>query len=249
MLFRSPGTKYADALNVHNYIYHPNSPRYVDNKVWNAASPGPDCKVDGLWGNHGITWGKHFKGYSEEELRKIPRVTTETGTTIGGEITEEIHGLNLLTMYIAQFARGWSHTSVYLLRDRTDEGGNQKFGFYAPDYTPRKAAEYLHNLTTILNDKPSAMQRPASLTYAIENQTPTVHDLLLQHSGGAFQLVVWGEKIEGSDDVTVRFQTPQFVKVYNPIVGTEPVEDLGRTATVKLKMSNHPYVLRISNRM
>jgi hypothetical protein len=44
------------------------------------------------------------------------------------------------------------HTSVYLLRDRTDEDGNQSFGFYQADYSPRKAAIYLHNLTTILAD-------------------------------------------------------------------------------------------------
>ena len=56
-------------------------------------------------------------------------------------------------MYLDQFKRGWSYTSVYILRDRTDEAGNQRFGFYKPDYTPRKAALYLHNLTTILADK------------------------------------------------------------------------------------------------
>jgi hypothetical protein len=52
----------------------------------------------------------------------------------------------------AQFRRGYAHTSVYLLRDRADEDGNQSFGFYQADYSPRKAAIYLHNLTTILAD-------------------------------------------------------------------------------------------------
>ena len=32
---------------------------------------------------------------------------------------------------------------MYLLRDRTDEACNQSFGFFKPDYTPRKAALYL----------------------------------------------------------------------------------------------------------
>ena len=62
-------------------------------------------------------------------------MTTETGCTIDGPITEEIHALNLLTMYLDQFKRGWTHTAVYLLRDRTDEGGNQRFGFFKADYT------------------------------------------------------------------------------------------------------------------
>ena len=33
------GTKYADYANVHNYLYHPNSPYPEDNKAWDAADP------------------------------------------------------------------------------------------------------------------------------------------------------------------------------------------------------------------
>ena len=251
-----PGTKYADALNVHNYIYHGAAPRYEDNKTWNCSSPGPDCKIDGLWGNHGLTWGKKFKGYSEAELAAIPKVTTETGTTIGGDVTEEIHGRHLVNIFLSQFARGWSHTSIYLLRDRTDESGNQTFGYFNTDYTPRKAAVYLHNFTTILADKKTdiemsvnhaaaAKSATASLAYAIENQTPTTHDLLLQHSSGKFQLVIWGEKAQGSDTVTVRFTSPRAVKIYDPTVGAEPVEILAAADSLKLEVSDHPFVLEI----
>ena len=78
-----------------------------------------------------------FPVIPKTELLTLPRVTTETGCQIGGAITEEIHALNLLSMYLDQFKRGWSYTSVYILRDRTDEGGNQRFGFYSP--TTRRA--------------------------------------------------------------------------------------------------------------
>ena len=131
------GTKYADYANVHNYIYHPHSPHPADNKTWNAADPTAASKVDGLFGNFGVTWARRFRGYTQEQLNTLPRVTTETGTTIEGPVTEEIHGLNLMNMYLAQFKRGYAYTSVYLLRDRTDEGGNQSFGFYRADYSPR----------------------------------------------------------------------------------------------------------------
>ncbi len=117
------GTNYADFANVHNYIYHPGSPGLADNKTWNAADPTSACKVDGLYGNYGLTWAKHFRGYSEAELLTLPRVTTETGCTIDGPITEEIQALNLLSLYLDQFKRGWSHTCVYLLRDRDGRGG------------------------------------------------------------------------------------------------------------------------------
>ena len=78
------GTKYADSAVCHNYIYHPNSAGLADNKTWNAADPTSACKVDGLFGNYGRTWAHHFDGYTEKELQTLPRVTTETGCTIGG---------------------------------------------------------------------------------------------------------------------------------------------------------------------
>jgi hypothetical protein len=240
------GTKYADFANVHNYIYHPNSRGLDDNKTWNAADPTSACKVDGLHGNYGVTWGKHFRGYSETELLTLPRVTTETGCTIDGPVTEEIHALNLLSMYLDQFKRGWSHTAVYLLRDRTDEGGNQSFGFFKPDYTPRKAAVYLHNLTTILADSGS-LKTSGKLSYDLSSQPATVHDLLLQKGDGTFYLILWNERIRGSDDVSIDLGgTHASVKVYDPTVGTSPLESHRGTGSVTLSLSNHPVVVAIS---
>ena len=239
------GTRYADAANVHNYIYHPNSPGLEDNKTWNAADPGPACKVDGLYGNYGSTWAHHYSGYSVAALATLPRVTTETGTTVGGAVTEETHALNLLSMYLDQFKRGWSDTDVYLLRDRSDEGGNQQFGFYRPDYTPRKAAVYLHNLTTILADH-GFLKTPGRLNYAIPNEPPTVHDLLLQKSSGAFELVVWDEQISGTSNVKVHLgRACPSVTVYDPTVGTAPTQTLRNVTSLTLEMSNHPLVIEI----
>jgi hypothetical protein len=221
----------------------------MDNRTWNSADHTPTCKVDGLYGNYGVTWAKHYKGYSEAELATLPRVTTETGCTIEKAITEEIHGLNLLSMYLDQFKRGWSYTSVYILRDRTDEGGNQKFGFYGPDYKPRKAALYLHNLTTILADK-GTLKKPGKLGYSIPDQPATVHDMLLQNSDGTFQLVVWGERVKGDDKVTVNLGgTHASVQVYDPTVGTEPVETHNGAGSLTLTLSDHPLVIAIGTKV
>ncbi|MGO8678844.1 MAG: glycosyl hydrolase [Limisphaerales bacterium] len=239
------GTKYADYANVHNYIYHPGSPGLADNKTWNAAEPTSACKVDGLYGNYGLTWAHKYRGYSEAELATLPRVTTETGCQVEGAVTEEIHALNLLSMYLDQFKRGWSHTSVYLLRDRTDEGGNQQFGFYRPDYTPRKAALYLHNLTTILADKGTSLE-PGKLDYAIPDEPATVHDLLLQNSDGAFWLIVWGERVKGTDPIKVNLGSPHaLVKVYDPTLGTDSVQTHTGVSVLSLTMADHPLIISI----
>jgi hypothetical protein len=240
-----PGTRYADFANVHNYVYHPNSSGLGDNKAWDASDPSAACRVDGLFGEYGLTWRKHFQGYSEKELETLPRVTTETGTTIGGPVTEEIHALDILSLYLDQFKRGWSYTALYLLRDRVDEGGNQQFGLYRPDYTPRKAAVYLHNLTTILADS-GRRSSPGSLDYAIPDRPATVHDLLLQRSDGTFQLVVWDERVKGEGSVTVRLAKPRGrVTIYDPTVGTEPVKTQAGADSLTLTLSNHPVVITL----
>jgi hypothetical protein len=237
------GTKFADSANVHNYIYHPGSPGLQDNKTWNAADPTSACKVDGLFGNYGVTWGKHFRGYSETELLTLPRVTTETGCTIDGPVTDEIQALNLLTMYLDQFKRGWSHTAVYLLRDRTDEGGNQSFGFFKSDYTPRKAAVYLHNLTTILADQ-GMPGNLGQVKYTLSEQPATVHEMLLQKSDGTFALIVWNERLKGTDEVTVQLgEKYAAVKVFDPTIGTEPVQSPGTVDSLKLTLSDHPVIV------
>lgn len=239
------GTRYADYANVHNYLYHPHSPDPADNKAWDAADPGSGSKVDGLYGNFGRTWGNWYGGYSAEALASLPRVTTETGVTVGGEINEELHGRHLVNLYLAQFKRGYAHTAVYLLRDRTDEGGNQAFGFFRPDYSPRKAGVYLHNLTAILADK-GRIAAPGRLEYSIANQPATVHDLLLQRSDGAFQLVVWGERLAGEDRVTVRLgQSFAAVRIYDPTKGTAAVKDLDQTELLDLVLSGHPLVIEL----
>jgi hypothetical protein len=240
------GTKYADYANVHNYIYHSHSPYPADNKTWDAADPTAGSKVDGLFGNLGITWARRFRGYTQEQLNLLPRVTTETGTRIEGPVTEEIQGLNLMNLYLAQFKRGYSYTSVYLLRDRTDEDGNQSFGFYQADYSPRRAAIYLHNLTTILADK-STLAKPGELDFAIVNQPKTVHELLLQRSDRTFQLIVWDERLSGQDSVTVHLgATRSSVRIYDPTIGIEPVQSLSNISSLELTLSNHPIVIAIS---
>ena len=241
------GTKYADYANVHNYIYHPHSPYLADNKTWDAADPTAASKVDGLFGNFGVTWARRFRGYTQEQLDTLPRVTTESGANIEGPVTEEMHGLNLMNLYLAQFKRGYAYTSVYLLRDRTDEAGNQSFGFYRADYSPRKAAIYLHNLTTILADN-GTLAKPGQLDFAIVNQPETVHELLLQHSEATFQLIVWDERLRGQHRVTVELGvTPASVRIYDPTIGIEPVRTPTNVGSFELALSDHPIVIAISS--
>ena len=236
--------KFADALNCHNYFVHPAWPAPQNNQTWMASDPSGMAKADHLYGNFGRTWLRKYDGYSEGQLKKFPRVTTETGATISGKMTEELQARMYLTCYLAQFAQGWSHTAMYILRDRTDEGGNQSFGFFDKNYRPRLAAHYLHNLTSILKDE-RRPRRYGRLRYGIQNSSPEVHDLLLQKSNGRFFLIVWGEFFEeGSKEVTVEFGKEHHIGIYNPTKGVECLKK-GVMKSLKLKLDTSPYIIEI----
>ena len=240
------GTRYADYANCHNYMYHPSWPGAPhDNQVWNAADPTPECHADGLYGNFGRTWRRGFEGYAQAQLDTLPRVTTETGVRVGdcdGAITESVQAHNYMNVYLAQFARGWAKTFIYEFID----DGDGRFGFYGSDYTTKRmAADCLHNLTTILHDEAPA-RRLLRFDYAIEPQPATVHDLLLVKGDGSLWLVVWGERVEGEDTVTVRLpRRMRRIAVYDPVEGVEPLQRLERTDEVRLTVSDGPLIVEL----
>lgn len=237
------GTRYADACCCHNYFIHPSFSGIHNNQTWRSADPTTNCPVDGLANNFGTTWANHFKGYTDAELIPIPRVTTETGITLDGSfvdwsgnpqtqslgITEEVQALMYMSCYLAQYARGWSHTSIYIFRDRIDEASNQTFGFFGSHwvqdkayhytYEPRRSAVYLHNLTHILDDD-TPMAATASERFILPSKPATVHYMLMQKSTGKFCLVIWDERFEGgTDDVEIKFgRTIDEIKVYDPTI-------------------------------
>lgn len=236
------GTRFADYANAHNYVIG-NGGIYEDNQAWNAADPTLRGRWDGLFGNHSVMWGMGFAGYDKAQLDALPRVTTETGwdsvNDPGGEHTQ---GAILTNTYLAQFKRGWSYTFVYQLRD--GEGGDGNQGIFVGD-TPKRAASYIHNLTTILaDDKPLPL--PGSLDYTLPNRAATVHDLLLQKSSGPFQLVVWAENAAGSRPVRVEFAKPHArINVYDITVGSTPIRSLTEASAVDLSLSDHAVILEV----
>lgn len=248
------GTKFADYANCHNYISHPSWPGIHDNMTWRASDPSADSHADGLYGNYGFTWVNGYAGYTEEELATLPRVTTETGITVGpqGEdgsqvLSEELQGCMYMNLYLAQFKRGWVYTAIYLLKTHRDEVNHEAFAFYNQDGTPKVAAHYLHNLTTILADNPQSETNVGSLTFSIPMKPATVHYLLLQKSTGQFMLVVWDEKYSGGNEkISINFdEVFKTVKIYDPTYSSSEIETLDNVNSVRLTMSTYPYILEL----
>jgi hypothetical protein len=237
------GTHFADYANPHNYVSSTQK-IYVNNQAWNAADPTLNGPWDGLYGEYGLTWRHHFQGYVGKDLEGLPRVTTETGwdsvSDLGGERTQAIV---LVNTYLAQYKRGWRYTFIYQLRD--GEGGSGNQGVFHADSTPKFAATYIHNLTTILADD-HRLQSPGRLNYSVVSQTATVHDLLIQKSAGVFELVIWDENVRGNDRITVNFgRTFEAAKVYDITAGTSPTQTLNDISSLALTLNDHALVVEL----
>lgn len=241
-----PGTRYADYANPHNYVIG-HCGGYVDNQAWQAADPTLNGCWDGMFGEYGRTWRHGFAGYSRVQLQTVPRVTTETGwDSVSDPGGEPVQGKVLVNTYLAQFARGWRYTFIYELGE--GEGSTDHLGLFHADWSPKLAATYIHNLTAILADGGKSASHGA-LAYTIPNQPATVHDLLLRKSDGTFELAVWGERVQGSDDVVVRFAGRHAkVKVYDVTSGAAPVQTLADVDRVALTLSDHALVVEIMPR-
>jgi hypothetical protein len=236
------GTPFADYANPHNYVNGIGIGQ-VDNQAWNAADPTLDSHWDGLYVEYGRTWKNHFPGYSNEELQALPRVTTETGWEAASAEEECAQGTVLVNTYLAQFKRGWRYTFIYQLGE--GEGGGGHHGLFHENWTPKLAATYIHNLTSILADQ-TPVANPGRLDYSISKPPSTVHDLLLQRSDGVFQLVVWGEQVSGSNNITIDLGAPRAtVKIYDVTDGAEPVRTLANVASVPLVLTDHAMVVEL----
>ncbi len=243
------GTVYADYANLHNYLHGNGMTAPIDNTAWGAEADGaPEGTWDGLFGEYGVTWHKHFAGYSVEQLRRLQKVTTESGwqTRGPGSIDEVEQGKLLTNLFLAAAARKWSYTFVYMLVDEP-QLGNGYFGVFRRDYTPKAAAIYLHDLTTILADTSSAF-RPTPFVYSILGKSTTVHDLPLQKSNGVDELAVWDERINGSDRVIVNLGgRVSAVRMYDVTKGTAPIREFRNPSSIPLTLSDHAVILEFTS--
>ena len=235
------GATFADYANAHNYVCGYTS-KLVDNGPWNASSPTLHTQWAGLNGEYGHTWHRGFSGYTNDQLVTLPRVTTETGwpTRGDGSITEDQQGRVFLNLYLDQYKQGWKYTFIYMLHDDPKQG---YYGLFNVDYTPKASGTYLHNLTTILADSGS-LPRPGRLNYRVVDPPATVHDVLLQKSDGTFALAVWDEQVSGTSHVTVDLGGLRArVEIYDPTLGTAPVQSLRDTRSLTLALSDHPLII------
>ncbi|MGO9675389.1 MAG: hypothetical protein ACLPSF_14685 [Methylocella sp.] len=242
------GTAFADYANVHNYAIWDGATAPVDNIAWYSAAPTghvpPAQEVFST--DYGVTWAYNYQGYTDAQLPTVPRVTTETGWWQGSG-GADAEGKTLLNVYLSQYMRGWEKTFIYSITDRTPE----QFGIYQSNGTPKLAANYIHNMTTILADT-QELRAPGTMNWSIPGQPATVHAFLLQKGNGGggnghFWLVIWDERWPAqTDNIVVSLgATYNNVNKYDPTVGTAVQASFNKISTLSLTMTDHPIFLEV----
>ena len=187
-----------------------------------------------------------------------PVYVTESGynnaldncTTMHLPATERTAGVYMPRLYLEHFRLGVVRTYGYELLDQgTSCDGEQRFGLYRLDGSPKPAAQALHNLTTLLSDARDFT--PHSLNYAVTSGTAGLHQVLLEKSDGSFWLALWRSNsiaqaaippVDTSvvdQSLSLSFGQPiASARVYRPNVGVSPTSTTAAISSLTLPVGS-----------
>lgn len=197
-----------------------------------------------------------------------PVVYTETGySTVNnaffGSVSEDVQAKYTLDLLLDAAADGVSHTYLYQLMDAYAQGspqGDDGFGLYNTDGSPKLAATAIHDLTTILNDSSANAWSftPGDLNYSVTGLPTSGRTLEVEKADGTFDILVWNEPeiwnaATSSEvnapraSVSLQLGSKYDVSVFDPMLGTSAVQTLSSTQGVTLNVTDHPLIVQVSS--
>jgi len=206
-------------------------------------------------------------GFSQISAPGKPTVITEAGyTTLSSVwyngVSDTVQAKYTLDTLVDAYQKGVAQTYLYELFDEPSAGSTSSqahYGLFNADGTPKLAATAIHNLTQILKDNgTSASTATGSLTYALSGTSSTSHDMVLAKSNGSLDLVLWAEPVlwnqtthsavaATSSPVTVTFsQSEALVKVYDPLVSSNPIATYANVSSIQVNITDHPLVIEVT---
>jgi hypothetical protein len=219
-----------------------------------------------IYGSHGHNvWRNDLPYWLPVQTRAMPGkpvVVTETGYQTDSRrpgtssVSETVAAKYILNLLFHNFLNGIAKTFLYNLAD-APSNDPQRFGLFNADWSPKPAAEAIHNLTTILKHA-GLGSRQHKLTYLIDGLPSGGHSLLLVGGDKVFGLVVWREvtiwDAVAAKEITVPtyHTTVEFtankmnVAVYDPLISTVPIATAHSVKVVSASIVDHPIVIVIS---
>jgi hypothetical protein len=176
-----------------------------------------------------------------------PAVYTETGYQTPHSTSQQAAAY-LLTIFVSSAYNNIYRTYMYQLMDEGDGYGL----FSKADNQPTQAAVALHNFNTILADPaPDALTfEPAKLLqYSTVGIPSSGNSLALIKSSSETNIIVWAEPDSFPGPSTLigvnlgEVQTT--VNIYDPLIGSEPIQTLRNVNSVKVSVTDHPLIIQV----
>ncbi|GAB0118940.1 hypothetical protein [Acidisoma sp. 7E03] len=236
-----------------------------------ATTPGlADADTQHPYPNQGEApqaWVARAQALGNEHPATGPAVYTETGYSTnggtGGAVNQDVQARYTLDLLMDDAKQGIAMTYLYQLMDAYQPGspqGDDGFGLFDPANQPKEAAVALHDLTAILADPGSRATTftTTPLAYTLPGLPSTGDSLELQKSSGATDIVVWAEpaiwdEASGHEiaapvsETTLDLgKTYAQVKIFDPLLGTAPVQTLTGVSRVTLALTDHPLIVEVA---
>lgn len=239
----------ADYVNMHVY------PQNGEQPTWNANGD--------RWMPNAIELFKKFD---------LPAVITEFGYfslpqsgwyMIG--VDEATQAKGVLNGYMDAAAAGVKRTYVYeLLDQKPDPEGKSNemhFGMFRIDNSPKRVAQSIRNLTTMLNAgaaRPANRAANGTLAYSVAGMPPSANRLLLQKKDGRFVLVLWNETYIWNREKGTPLESPpaqvqvdfgamaSHVDIYDPLVSATPVSNHRDVRSLSVAVPDHPVLIEVT---
>ena len=197
-----------------------------------------------------------------------PAVYTETGySTNGGTsgaVNAGVQARYSLDLLCDAAKIGIAQTSLYQLLDAYAPGsrqGDEGFGFFYPDGSPKLLATAMHNLTAILRDpEPAPPNHRALPEVTLDGLPASGQSLRLTRADNAADILVWAEpkiwEVSAGAEipapksrVTVTLKTAAGqIKVFDPLIGQDPISVVSSGTTVTVEVTDHPVIIQVTPR-
>ncbi len=191
-----------------------------------------------------------------------PYVATETGyytqpDGVSG-VSEAAAGKYMTRLYYEYYNAGIAKTYTYELIDEVDQPTwHAHFGLLRADGSAKPSFVAIANTISILSD-PGPAFTPGTLEIGAGVTMPsTLHHCIFQKRNGTFEVPLWQEistynLMTETDLTNATFALPltigftaSKINIYDPLVGTKPVETFSNTSTVTVNVPDHALIVEI----
>lgn len=174
-------------------------------------------------------------------------------------VSESVQSKMVLSMYMSAFDLGVLKTFYYQLANQYTDPKDQEsyFGLVDQQWNPKPAYHSLKNMTIILRDGGKGPAPAGSLGYALDDLPSTGRHKMFRAADGDWILAVWNEPDIWDQDRDVEIENPKAsvtlrlrkasssIRIFDPLLGIEPVRTLGTTDTVTFDLDDHPVFIKM----